>query len=77
LLWQLKITSWCCITWRELLGEAPGLLEELLEVGLAVQHTVHGRVAAHLQEANALSFGLQRQKNSCFCGLHAEIIGCK
>jgi hypothetical protein len=42
----------CYITWREVLGEAPGLLEELLEVGLAVQHTVHGGVAAHLQAAN-------------------------
>ena len=42
-------TSWRYVTWRELLGEAPRLLEELLEVGLAVQHAVHGRVAAHLQ----------------------------
>ena len=44
-------TSWRYVTWRELLGEAPRLLEELLEVGLAVQHAVHGRVAAHLQAA--------------------------
>jgi hypothetical protein len=43
-------------TWREFLGEAPSLLEELLEMGLAVQHTVHGRVAAHLQAANAYIF---------------------
>jgi hypothetical protein len=40
------------ITWRKFLGETPRLLKKLLEMGLAVQHTVHGRVAAHLQAAN-------------------------
>jgi hypothetical protein len=43
-------TRWCiCITRCELLGEAPCLLEELLEVRLAVEDAVHGRIAAHLQ----------------------------
>ena len=46
-----KVRQACIIdiTRCELLGEAPGLLEELLEVRLAVEDAVHGRIAAHLQ----------------------------
>ena len=43
-----KFSDVCYGITLEFLGECPCLLEELLKVGLAVQDTIHGRVAANL-----------------------------
>jgi len=58
----------------EFLGECPCLLEELLKVGLAVQDTIHGRVAANLQGMQThVSFSRSENPNANVevSGVHA------